>query len=44
MKDRDWIEEFSKEHLNVLVQKLEEEKRQVQNKKNIGANTAKKHN
>lgn len=39
-----WVDNFSKEKLTSMINKLEEEKRVMQGKKNMGSITAKKNN
>ena len=43
-RDKEWIQLFSKDHLGNIINKLEEEKRVIQNKKSMGSITAKKNN
>jgi hypothetical protein len=44
MKEMNWIEQFNKDNLLSMANKLEEEKKNAQNKKNFGSITAKKTN
>jgi hypothetical protein len=43
-REKEWIDNFNKEHLGNIINKLEEEKKAIQNKKSMGSITAKKNN
>ena len=43
-QDYTWVQQFNERNLNEMVQKLDEEKKQAQSKRNTGAITAKKNN
>jgi hypothetical protein len=43
-REKEWIDDFNKEHLGNIINKLEEEKKVIQNKKSMGSITAKKNN